>query len=244
MKECSKSIARRLSNSNFSNKYFRGEGVDIGGKPDPLKMYQSLFPLMQDVRTWDWEDGDAQFLASVGDSEFDFVHSSHCLEHLMDPKEGLRNWIRVLKPDGYLVLTVPDEDMYEQGIFPSTFNLDHKWTFTIYKYSSWSDRSINVIDLVRSIGDDVCIEKIELLNSTYRDEFPRYDQTITPIGECGIEVVIRKRVKDEIANKGKLPKQVKLGKEHRIHLNQYKDDQAAMKNNNQTKPPFTNEADI
>lgn len=96
---------------------------------------------MSEVRTWDWEDGDAQFLASVSDGEFDFVHSSHCLEHLVDPRKGLRNRLRVGRPGGYLVVTVPDEDLYEQGIFPSTFNQDHKWTFTIWKARSWGARS-------------------------------------------------------------------------------------------------------
>jgi hypothetical protein len=31
---------------------------------------------------------------------------------------------------------VPDEDLYEQGVFPSTFNADHKWTFTVYMHIS------------------------------------------------------------------------------------------------------------
>jgi hypothetical protein len=79
MKECSKSIQRRLFDSNFVRKYFVGTGIDIGGKPDPLCLYKELFPLMQDVKTWDWEDGDAQFLELVSDCSLDFVHSSHCL---------------------------------------------------------------------------------------------------------------------------------------------------------------------
>ena len=36
MKECSKSIMRRLSQPNFVNRYFVGDGIDIGGCPDPL----------------------------------------------------------------------------------------------------------------------------------------------------------------------------------------------------------------
>src|SRR5439155_26654091 len=97
MKECSKSIQRRLSDSNFLRRYFNGDGLDIGGKPDPLLLYKELFPLLRSMRMWDWEDGDAQLLHGVGDSSFDFVHSSHCLEHLTDPAEGLRNWLRVVR---------------------------------------------------------------------------------------------------------------------------------------------------
>ena len=100
----------------------------------------SCFPVSAKC-AWDLGDGDATFMESVKDETYDFVHSSHCLEHLLDPEKGLRNWFRILKPGGYLVVIVPDEDLYEQGVFPSTFNADHKWTFTISKSGSWSDKS-------------------------------------------------------------------------------------------------------
>src|ERR1700761_2813413 len=144
MKECSKSIPRRLRDPNFTCRYFRGNGIDIGGKPDPLAVYSSLLPLVKEIRTWDLEDGDAQYMTGVADQTYDFVHSSHCLEHLHDPIVGLQNWFRILRRGGALIVTIPDEDLYEQGAFPSTFNRDHKWTFTICKESSWSTRSVNV----------------------------------------------------------------------------------------------------
>ncbi len=242
MKECSKSIARRLATPNFINKYFVGEGLDIGGKPDPLCLYQELFCRMGPVKTWDWEDGDAQYLEGVDDNTYDFVHASHCLEHLRDPKEGLANWIRVLKPNGHLIVTIPDEDLYEQGVFPSTFNLDHKWTFTIFKTKSWSDHSLNVIDLVRELGAAADLVRLEQLSATYRFDLPRYDQTLTPVGESGIEFVIRKRTDEEIAAGGRWQRTTEQPeREARIHLNQYKDDVKAMKQNNEGAPPFTND---
>src|ERR1700741_2393168 len=167
MKECSKSIMRRLGDSNFTRRYFVGRGLDVGGKPDPLILYRELFCRMETVRTWDWEDGDGQFLPDVPDGEFDFVHSSHCLEHLVDPAAGLLNWFRVLREGGHLIVTVPDEDLYEQGQFPSTFNRDHKWTFTIWKSKSWSDRSINVLDLLRGLSPAAEVVKLEQLNASY-----------------------------------------------------------------------------
>jgi hypothetical protein len=103
VKECSKSISRRLADSNFTRKYFVGEGLDVGGKPDPLVLYKELFCQMTAVKTWDWEDGDAQFLAGVPDGAFDFVHSSHCLEHLVDPVIGLANWLVWSVPVGILL---------------------------------------------------------------------------------------------------------------------------------------------
>ncbi|MEX2616701.1 MAG: class I SAM-dependent methyltransferase [Alphaproteobacteria bacterium] len=205
MKECSKSIMRRLAEPNFINRYFRGDGIDIGGGPDPLALYVELFPLMRGVRVWDLKDGDGQALEGVADAQYDFVHSSHCLEHLRDPEEGLRNWMRVLKPGGHLIGTVPDEDLYEQGQFPSTFNSDHKWTFTIHKTESWSNRSRNLFELIASLGAQADVQKVQLLNSTYRYGLPRFDQTLTPIAESGIEFVIRKRTEEEIAFGGRRP---------------------------------------
>jgi SAM-dependent methyltransferase len=244
MKECSKSIARRLADPNFLTRYFRGRGIDIGGAPDPLSLYAALFPLLKSARTWDLDDGDAQFLEGVADESFDFVHSSHCLEHLVDPCEGLHNWFRAVKQDGYLVVTVPDEDLYEQGVFPSQFNKDHKWTFSIYKEHSWSERSLNVIDLLRGLGPAADVVRIQLLNSTYRYDLPRYDQTLTPVGECGIEFVVRKRTADELAAGGRRPPVAAPSRELRIHLNQYRDDRAAMKRGNASRPPFTNDGDL
>ena len=245
MKECSKSITRRLGDSNFINRYFFGNGVDIGGKPDPLGLYLEFFCQMQSVKTWDWEDGDAQIMAGVPDGKYDFVHSSHCLEHLVDPREGLYNWLRIVKPGGYLVITVPDEDMYEQGVFPSTFNKDHKWTFTIFKDKSWSNRSLNVLELVRKLGEKAELVRLEQLSATYRFDFPRYDQTLTPVGECGIEFVIRRRTNEEIADFGRWRRPAaQPEREVRLHLNQHRDDIQSMKQNNDGHPPFMNDSDI
>lgn len=245
MKECSKSIPRRLRDVAFATRYFRGDGVDIGGKPDPLFLYSELFPLVNSIRTWDIEDGDAQLMVGVEDNSLDFVHSSHCLEHLHDPIEGIRNWLRILRPDGHLVITVPDEDLYEQGVFPSTFNTDHKWTFTIYKPSSWSNRSMSVFELLQGLGAEADTLKVELLHSTYRFLLPRFDQTVTPIAECGIEFIVRKRAPIEVAERGRLPtRNAQPTGETRVHLNQYRDDYANMKCSNTSSAPFQNDDPI
>jgi len=243
MKECSKSIARRLADVNFTSRYFKGHGLDIGGKPDPLILYRELFCRMESVRTWDWEDGDAQFLTSVADETLDFVHSSHCLEHLVNPAEGLSNGLRVVRPGGYLIITVPDEDLYEQGVFPSTFNRDHKWTFTIFKLRSWSEKSLNLVDLIRGLGDAAELVRLEQLNATYRFDLPRYDQTLSPVGECGIEFIIRKRPETEINSGGRWQHTTSQPeREVLIHLNQHRNDLQTLKRNNEGLPPFTDDS--
>jgi SAM-dependent methyltransferase len=244
VKELSKSIVRRMADPNFARRWFVGEALDIGGKPDPLSLYAEFFPRLGAVRVWDWEDGDAQDLAGVATESLDLVHSSHCLEHLRDPTAGLAAWFRAVKPNGFLVITVPDEDLYEQGTFPSTFNRDHKWTFTIKKTASWSDRSINLLDLAAGLGEAADIEKIALLNSGYRYDLPRFDQTLTPLAECGIELVVRKRTAAEIATRGLVRQSVQPSEADRRHFNQYRADHARMKSDAAVNPPFEDESPI
>ncbi|MBT4836246.1 MAG: methyltransferase domain-containing protein [Methylococcales bacterium] len=195
MWEQSKSTKRRYSDGQFHSRYFVGKGIDIGGKPDPMSQYCSMFPAIKSVRTWDIEDGDAQYMEYVTDNFFDFMMSSHCLEHMVDVHETLKNWIRIIKPGGFLIITVPDEDMYEMGQWPSQFNSDHKWTFTVHKEQSWSPKSINLLDLAIEFSSSIEIERIQLLNDFYRENLRKQniDQTITPVAECAIEFIARKR---------------------------------------------------
>jgi SAM-dependent methyltransferase len=199
MSETSKSIFGKLRDSRYATRYIVGAGLDIGAGTDALSQFYEFFPLMTHCRAWDVGDGDAQYLDSIDDEILDFVHSAHCLEHLVDPQVALSNWLRVLKPGGHLICLIPDEDLYEQGVFPSTFNADHKHTFTIAKAGSWSRQSINVLDMLGRVAGQAEIKKIELLDATYRYNLARdmgqdrFDQTQTWIGECAIEFVLRKR---------------------------------------------------
>lgn len=240
MKECSKTIMRRVSEGNFIRSYFIGHGIDIGGAPDPLILYQELFPLVESIKVWDIVDGDAQYMAGVVDRTFDFVHSSHCLEHMADPAIAMNNWLRILKPGGHMIVTVPDEDMYEQGRFPSIFNTDHKWSFTIKKSRSWSTRSVNVLDLLGSLGDEVDIRRILVHDSTYRYRLPCYDQTLSFVTDCSIEFILRRRLASEVEAGGRLPGNVQPSELVRIHLNQYREDRATIIKNNKNNPPFVN----
>jgi hypothetical protein len=53
---------------------------------------------------------DAVTLEGVEDESYEAVYSSHLLEHIEVDKavEAVRNWMRVLKPDGRLIISVPD----------------------------------------------------------------------------------------------------------------------------------------
>jgi SAM-dependent methyltransferase len=208
MHETSKALLRRLHDSRYATRYFAGHGIDIGAGPDTLAQYAEQFPLMRSCRAWDVQDGDAQLLATIGDESLDFAHSSHCLEHMRDPREALHHWLRILKPGAHLVVTVPDEDLYEQGVFPSTFNGDHKCTFTMYKASSWSPKSVNLMALLAQFADRAQIIKVEQIDAAFRYNQARFDQTLTPVAECALEFILRKLSREEIARRGRFPNTV------------------------------------
>lgn len=119
-----------------------GRILDIGPGPDPIT---------PDAVPFDKDAGDANFITAFEPESFDLVYSSHCLEHMHDPSRSILNWWTLVKPGGHLFVVVPDEDLYEQGVFPSRFNDDHKHTFTLSKKQSWSPRSINVLALAGSL---------------------------------------------------------------------------------------------
>jgi SAM-dependent methyltransferase len=120
----------------------RGRVLDIGAGADPV---------MPDAVIFDLAQGDANHITAFEAGTFDCVYSSHCLEHMFEPAATLSNWWSLVKPGGALFVIVPDEDLYEQGVFPSRFNHDHKSTFSIGKKRSWSPRSFNVFDLCNAL---------------------------------------------------------------------------------------------
>ncbi len=55
--------------------------------------------------------GDAWNLP-VETGTLDFVYSSHLLEDFPDWEPPLREWVRVLKPGGYLIVIIPDRELW------------------------------------------------------------------------------------------------------------------------------------
>jgi SAM-dependent methyltransferase len=51
---------------------------------------------------------DGSDLFSVADNSYDFVLSSHNLEHFANPVKALKEWKRITRPNGALILVLPD----------------------------------------------------------------------------------------------------------------------------------------
>lgn len=186
MQEASKAHRRRQQDLRF-HRWIKGRVIDIGCGDDAVS--PAWYPGITEIVPWDQEQGDAQTMYGVLDESFDCVHSSHCLEDIPDPALALHHWMRILKPGGFLVVTVPDEDLFEQGVWPSTWNPYHKVTFTIYKPNSWSPVSQNLATLIQQLHGNVKL--IQVLDQEYDYDADRKDQTLGP-AECAIEFVVQK----------------------------------------------------
>lgn len=65
------------------------------------------------------------------DASFDAIYSSHCFEHIGDWLGVLRDWYRLLKVGGFLVIVVPHQLLFERKrSLPSPINPDHKRFYT------------------------------------------------------------------------------------------------------------------
>ena len=52
--------------------------------------------------------GEASLMEGFTEGNYDFIVSSHCLEHIANPLKAISNWLRLLKERGALLLVVPD----------------------------------------------------------------------------------------------------------------------------------------
>ncbi|MDR3566931.1 MAG: class I SAM-dependent methyltransferase [Syntrophobacteraceae bacterium] len=57
-------------------------------------------------------------------NRYDFVVSSNCLEHVANPLKALVEWVRVVKPGGYILLVLPNK----------TSNFDNKRSITSFSH--------------------------------------------------------------------------------------------------------------
>jgi len=93
-----------------------GYGVDLGFGGDPITpaaiRVDSPQPYAATGHAPVQLGGDATDLHWFRDGVLDYVYSSHLLEDFSDTEKVLREWLRVLKPGGNLVIFCPDEQIY------------------------------------------------------------------------------------------------------------------------------------
>lgn len=52
---------------------------------------------------------DATNINGIENGSYDFCFASHCLEHIANPIKALKEWIRIINNDGYIILILPEK---------------------------------------------------------------------------------------------------------------------------------------
>jgi SAM-dependent methyltransferase len=176
--ETSKAKKRRLK-EGFFEKYTKGKGLDIGFGGDPIT---------SNVMGYDFEHGDALYLDGLkSDEKFDFVYSSHCLEHMPNPGLALKKWWERVKKGGYLIIYLPHRDLFEKKkTLPSRYNQSH-----FHFYLPDKDEAPNTLGLRSLIEKSLSGYKIIYIK-TCDEGYKSNGPVIESEGEYSIEAVIKK----------------------------------------------------
>lgn len=86
----------------FAEKFCKGKGLDIGG------LLNCHFPGAKIINILNNDGYDAYNLPI---DEYDYIFSSHTLEHLDNYVKALEYWVTILKPTGTLFLYLPHPEM-------------------------------------------------------------------------------------------------------------------------------------
>jgi len=185
------SIMHEYRKEKGYDKYFFGKGIDIGCGSDVAKDFMDVFNNVESVTPYDVEQGDANYCADVLDETFDFVYSSHCLEHMIDPYVAFGNWLRVCKTGGYMVHCVPHEIFYEKCIWPSKYNKDHKTSWTL-EWSSNMSKTVHVPDFLDYFSEKMEAISVETILRNFDFSRLQEDQT-RESAICQIEFIGKKK---------------------------------------------------
>lgn len=140
--------------------YTRGHGLDLGA--GPWKAWPH-FVSVDNHDEWsglDWRpdiESDCTDLSMFADGGLDFVFSSHLLEHLDNTAAALREWFRIIKTGGHLVLYLPHKEFYP-NIGEDGANPDHKHDFL----------PGNIIEIMSMVGG---WDLVEAQNRNERTEY-------------------------------------------------------------------------
>lgn len=152
-------------------KYCQGQGIDLGCGSTRIRTDTigiDLYNPQADMKA------DARDLNDFPDDHFDYVYSSHLLEEIENTEATLKEWLRILKKGGYLVLYQADEELYYSFDDPLC-NKAHKHHF------SWE----SLWKIFENIGDT------ELIHHGRHIE----------LGEWSFELVVRKCGSDNTTEK-------------------------------------------
>lgn len=117
------------------------------------------------------------------DNTVDFVISSHVIEHFYDPIKTIQEWLRVVRPGGYVYMIVPhkertfDKDrprtalaeLLERHYFPNPPAVDHHGHYSVWitedfvelcRFFNWPIVAIQDVDDKVGNGFTIVIQKL------------------------------------------------------------------------------------
>lgn len=108
------------------------DGLDIGYGGDPIINTAICIDLPVPYTKFGEHPqhlhGDGTKLYWFKDKTLDYIYSSHLLEDFEDPKPVIKEWLRVIKIGGLLILFLPNENKYRKHCdrVGATYNGQHK----------------------------------------------------------------------------------------------------------------------
>jgi SAM-dependent methyltransferase len=90
---------------------------------------------------------DATNIQNVENNYYDFCFSSHSLEHIANPLKAIKEWLRIIKKDGYIIIIVPEKSAC----------FDHK--------RNYSKFSTLLSQYEKNVGEDDLSTLPEILNN-------------------------------------------------------------------------------
>ena len=106
---------------------------------------------------------DCKDLSRFSSGAFDFVFSSHLLEHFpyKDVPGILREWVRVIRVGGNLVLYLPDEDQYPKCNEPERGIVEEPWVNKTHFWNVNYDRVVSAMERTGFNWDLIYWEKCQ-----------------------------------------------------------------------------------
>lgn len=87
-----------------------GNGLEIGASGFKDKGCMGVSPIASNMA--DILD-DGRYLKTIASTSIDYILSSHVFEHLnQEPIETLKRWFEVLKPNGVILIIMPDKNKF------------------------------------------------------------------------------------------------------------------------------------
>jgi len=142
---------KSIKKMNLYLKYFKGKkGIEIGGAS---LIFSNEIPIYQVINSLDgcnfstqtiWEGNivegenfnyfenrkghqyicEANDLTAIANENYDFIIASHCLEHCANTLKTVKEWLRVIKKGGAILLILPDK----------RYTFDHKRPVTTFEH--------------------------------------------------------------------------------------------------------------